>query len=61
RLGLPLHIGLEPKDIIRTLYTDKKAIAGKLRFVLPVKIGEVVISDQVTEDVLYRVLNRPLD
>jgi 3-dehydroquinate synthase len=61
RLGLPLHAGLEPKDIIRILYTDKKAIAGKLRFVLPVKIGEVIISDQVTEDVLYRVLNRPLD
>ena len=60
RLGLPLHTGLEPEEIVKTLYADKKAIAGRLRFILPTKIGEVIISDQVTEEILYRVLSKPL-
>ena len=60
RLGLPLTIDLKPGDIIKTLYTDKKVISGKLRFILPKKIGEVVISDEVTEDILYKILNAPL-
>ncbi|TVM03504.1 MAG: 3-dehydroquinate synthase [Candidatus Brocadia sp. WS118] len=60
RLGLPLHTGLKAEDIVRTLYTDKKVISGKLRFILPTNIGEVIISDQVTEEILYRVLSKPL-
>jgi 3-dehydroquinate synthase len=60
RLGLPLTIDLKPGDIIKMLYTDKKVISGKLRFILPKKIGEVVISDEVTEDILYKILNAPL-
>ena len=60
RLGLPLHTGLKPEEIVKILYADKKAIAGKLRFILPTKIGEVIISDQVTEEVLYCVLSKPL-
>ncbi|HHT9104514.1 MAG TPA: 3-dehydroquinate synthase [Candidatus Wujingus californicus] len=59
RLGLPLTIDLKPGDIIKTLYTDKKVVSGKLRFILPKKIGEVVISDEVTEEILYRVLSKP--
>ncbi len=58
KLGLSLHTGLKPEDVIRTLYADKKAIGGRLRFILPTKIGEVIISDQVTEEILYRVLNK---
>src|SRR3989337_1262259 len=60
RLGLPLYTGLKPEEIVKILYADKKAIAGKLRFILPTKIGEVIISDQVTEEVLYLVLSKPL-
>lgn len=58
KLELPLYTGLKPESIIKSLYTDKKVISGKLRFVLPTKIGEVIISDRVTEDILYRVLGR---
>lgn len=61
RLGLPLNTGLKPDDIIKALYADKKVISGRLRFILPVKIGEVIISDQVTEEILYRVLTRALN
>lgn len=60
RLGLPLHTGLNPEEIVKTLYADKKVLAGRLRFILPTRIGEVVISDQVTEEILYRILNKPL-
>lgn len=60
RLGLPLHTGLESEEIVRTLYTDKKVISGRLRFILPTKIGEVIISDRVTEEILQRVLNKPI-
>lgn len=60
RLGLPLHTGLPPEDMVRALYTDKKTIAGRLRFILPIKIGEVIISDQVTEEIICRILKTPL-
>ncbi len=60
RLGLPLRTELKPEDVVKALYQDKKVISGKLRFILPVKIGEVIISDRVTEEILYRVLSKPL-
>ena len=60
RLGLPLHTGLKPEDIVKTLYADKKLLLSRLRFILPTKIGEVIISDQVTEEILYRILSKPL-
>ncbi|MDR4505940.1 MAG: 3-dehydroquinate synthase [Candidatus Scalindua sp.] len=47
RLGLSLtYHALNPHDIVRTLYQDKKTIGGKLRFVLPTKVGTVIISDK---------------
>ncbi len=60
KLGLALNTGLPSEDIVKTLYADKKAIGGRLRFILPTKIGEVIISDQVTEEILYRILGEPL-
>ncbi|MBF8275739.1 MAG: aroB [Candidatus Brocadiaceae bacterium] len=56
KMGLSLNPGLDTGDIIKILYTDKKTVAGRLRFILPLRIGEVIISDKVTEDVLYKVL-----
>ena len=32
RLGLPLHTGLKPEEIVKTLYADKKVIAGQTPF-----------------------------
>jgi 3-dehydroquinate synthase len=56
KMGLSLNPGLDAGDVIKILYTDKKTVAGRLRFILPLRIGEVIISDKVTEDVLYKVL-----
>jgi len=59
-LGVSIQTGLKSEALIKALYTDKKTISGKLRFVLPIKIGEVIISDKVNEEILYRVLDKPL-
>ncbi len=58
RAKLPYHIGtLEPLDIIERMKKDKKVRAKKVRFVLPVKIGEVVIRNDVPADVIRQVLD----
>ncbi|MGR3310849.1 MAG: 3-dehydroquinate synthase family protein, partial [Candidatus Brocadiales bacterium] len=57
KLGmLTVNHGLKPDDIIDTLYLDKKTIKGKLRFILPTKIGDVIISDKVTEELIRLVV-----
>jgi 3-dehydroquinate synthase len=43
-------------DILATLQTDKKVKAGKVRFVLPTRIGEVVVTDEIPEATLVEVL-----
>ena len=58
RLGVATEDkSIEPKQIVKELYQDKKTIGGKLRFILPLKIGEVTISDKVSEDIILKVLN----
>jgi 3-dehydroquinate synthase len=47
---------LDPHDIISILYQDKKTIGGKLRFVLPTEIGNVVIDDRVSGEIILKVL-----
>ncbi len=58
KMGLSLSPGLVAGDIIKVLYTDKKTVAGRLRFILPLRIGEVIISDKVTEEILYKALRK---
>ena len=57
KLGLSLKdTELSPDDIVSILYQDKKTIGGKLRFVLPTEIGNVVIDDRVNEETILKVL-----
>ena len=56
--GLPVTV---PVELDRTrikeyLKTDKKAVAGKPFFVLPERIGSVVITDDVPEEFIDEVL-----
>jgi 3-dehydroquinate synthase len=58
RLGLSLKDNeLNPNDIVRVLYQDKKTIGGKLRFVLPTRIGDVAITDEASDEVILKVLS----
>ena len=43
-------------DVINTMWSDKKAVAGHLRMVLPVKLGAVKVVDEVPLELLREVL-----
>lgn len=43
-------------DLLTAMRRDKKAQAGRLRFVLPKKIGEAVVRDDVADDAVMKVL-----
>jgi 3-dehydroquinate synthase len=43
-------------DLIETMRKDKKAVAGRLRFVLPTKLGAVSLFDDVPESDVRAVL-----
>jgi 3-dehydroquinate synthase len=47
---------LNSNDIVAKLYQDKKTIGGRLRFVLPIRIGNVVINDGANEETILKVL-----
>ena len=51
RAGLPLNFppNLSPEAICKSMYLDKKTRGRKLRLILPTRIGEVVIRDDVTD------------
>jgi 3-dehydroquinate synthase len=54
---LPDSINLSIDDILERMKLDKKAIAGRLRFVLPTKIGHVQLYDDVPEADVRAVLD----
>jgi len=56
--GMPTEIpaDLDRGEIKRYLKTDKKAVSGKVQFVLPDKIGSTYISDELTEEMIDQVL-----
>ena len=52
--AIPAH--LDRQRIKSYLQTDKKTVGGRVFFVLPTAIGKVVITDQVAEEEIDRVL-----
>lgn len=45
RAGLPASVpGLDPREVEERLHLDKKVRAGRVRFVLPRRLGEVVVE-----------------
>jgi len=57
RAGLPTSMPeLNTERIIEAMRHDKKIAQGKIRFVLPRKIGEVFITDEVSPRLLEEVL-----
>ena len=60
-LRLPRHLeGPSIEDVWSAMAVDKKKRHGKLRYVLPRRIGEVVIADQVPEAVVRAALQEVL-
>ena len=56
--GLPVRIDrrIDQHDIVQQLNRDKKRVGGRVRWVLPRKIGEVFLTDKVPSDVPVRIL-----
>ena len=46
-------------DLIAVMRRDKKAAGGRLRFILPTRIGEVRLFDDVPESLVREVLTTP--
>ncbi|MBV9972080.1 MAG: 3-dehydroquinate synthase [Candidatus Eremiobacteraeota bacterium] len=55
-LGLPLRTSVEPGEILKYVSVDKKRRGGRVRFVLPLAIGDVEREVDVAPRVLRRVL-----
>jgi len=43
-------------QLLETMRSDKKSLAGKMRFVLPKRLGEVALFDDVPEADVRQVL-----
>lgn len=62
RFGLPTRHDpasggeLDTGKILELLHSDKKAVAERLRFVLPKSLGSVFVSDAVTDDMIRDIL-----
>jgi 3-dehydroquinate synthase len=58
RFGLPTQPRPWPvEELLSVMRSDKKNVAGRLRFVLPVRLGEVRLFDDVDEDQVRAVLS----
>jgi 3-dehydroquinate synthase len=56
-LDMPTEVpGYSPDEIWRTMHTDKKKQAGRLRFVLPCAIGDVRVFNDIPEEAVKEVL-----
>ena len=59
KIGLPTQPpNLKPKDIIKSMYYDKKTSHNKLRFILAKDIGSIEIVDDVLEIPIKTVLEK---
>src|SRR4051812_6302181 len=57
KAGLPVSgMTLATKGVVDTMYFDKKVKGGKLRFVLPDRIGHVVIRDDAPAELVTRAV-----
>jgi 3-dehydroquinate synthase len=58
RFGLPTRpLSWPAEQLLAIMHRDKKALAGKLRFVLPTRIGEVQAISDIEVDIVLRVLS----
>lgn len=60
--GLPIAPQRWPvDDLLAAMRSDKKTVAGRLRFVLPKRLGEVTLFDDVPEEEVRQVLENAVD
>ena len=58
KLPVTFPSNLTPKAICDAMYYDKKALEGKLRLILPTRIGKVVIHDHVIDSQIIEAISQ---
>ena len=61
RLGLPVSLkglALKSRSLLRAMQHDKKKQSGRLRFVLPRKIGRVEVRGDISSSAVEKILNQ---
>ena len=57
KTGLPVRgMRLETNAVVEAMIFDKKVKGGKVRFILPDRIGHVVIRDDVPAEIVTRAV-----
>jgi 3-dehydroquinate synthetase len=56
RFDLPSSAPVEDMRVMARLGSDKKRVAGRQRYILPVDSGGVIIRDDVTDDAVCHAL-----
>jgi len=60
-LGLPVSLrgfNVKTENVMKAMLHDKKKQAGRLRFILPVRIGKVIVRQDIPAGLIRRVLNQ---
>jgi shikimate kinase / 3-dehydroquinate synthase len=58
RTGLPVRHSADPDALVNVMAADKKAVEGRVRFVLIKNIGQVEYGIEVSRDLLSQVLEK---
>jgi len=59
KLELPIEVrGLDPQQLLAAMQHDKKVEHGKLRFVLPTRMGHVELVGDVSPDLVLEILQQ---
>ena len=58
KLPLTFPLDLKPEAICDAMYLDKKTLGGKLRLILPTRIGEVVIRNDIDDQHVLEAISQ---
>ena len=58
KLPLTFPLDLTPEAICDAMYLDKKTLGGKLRLILPTRIGEVVIRNDIDDQHVLEAISQ---
>ena len=57
-IGLSLRYNYPSSQLLSFMKRDKKGVSGKLKFVLPLRIGRVNVFDRIPERLIREVMNQ---
>ncbi|MEN2985015.1 MAG: 3-dehydroquinate synthase [Dictyoglomaceae bacterium] len=58
KFGFNLDFSYKFSSLLPYIMRDKKVLSSKIRFILPLKIGEVFICEEVSLDIVKKVINK---